>query len=188
MGILMNFETIYPFRLFRSPAFAKRACGVVFVAVGLLLLTASAYGQSVPGFQAPDKPKVKDETPGAVKAARGEVPLSKMYGHLKADAAKTRRLGALNPSQQKSKKDNKFLRTGVVRSLDTPIDPLTDSALYTVAEGDVRIASVVSDGAVALRIHFKGMSLPAGARVFVYSMSNPDEYYGPYEGHGASDD
>ena len=71
----MNFETIYTPRLFRSPAFAKRACAVVFVAVGLLLLTASAYGQSVPGFQAPDKPKVKDETPVAVK------PLERTFDH-----------------------------------------------------------------------------------------------------------
>src|SRR5262249_3992051 len=26
-----------------------------------------------------------------------------------------------------------------------------------------------------------------GARVFVYSIANPDEFYGPYEGHGASE-
>ena len=38
-----------------------------------------------------------------------------------------------------------------------------------------------------MRVQFKDMSLPAGARVFVYSPSNPNEYYGPYEGRGASE-
>lgn len=169
-------------------ATTSRASALAIVTFSVLFFACSTYGQSVPGFQSPDKPKVKDETPVAVKAARGEVPLSKMYGHLKVNAAKTKRLGQLSPSEQKSKKGNKFLRIGVVRPLATPLDPLSDSALYTVAEGDVRVAGVISEGAVAVRVQFKGMSLPAGARVFVYSMSNPDEYYGPYGGHGPSED
>ncbi|HET6979041.1 MAG TPA: PQQ-binding-like beta-propeller repeat protein [Pyrinomonadaceae bacterium] len=154
-----------------------------------MLLASSAYGQSVPGFQAPDKPKVKDETANDVKAVRGEVPFSgKMYGHLKLDDTKTKRLGQLSPLEQKRKKSEKIQRIGVVRSLTTPLEPLTDSALYAVTEGYIRVASVVSEGAVAVRVQFKDMSLPAGARVFVYSQANPDEFYGPYTGHGPSDD
>ena len=66
----------------------------VILFFSLLLLATVAYGQSVPGFQAPDKPKVKDNTPNSVKAVRGEVPFqSRMYGHLKLDAKKTKRLG-----------------------------------------------------------------------------------------------
>ena len=160
---------------------------IVFFAV--LFFTSSAYGQSVPGFQAPDKPKVTDDTPTAIKAARGEVPFSQMYGHLKLDAAKTKRLGQLTPSDLKSKKkDSKFLRIGVVRPLIAPLDPLSDSTLYKVAEGDIRIAGVVSEGAVAVRVQFNEMSLPAGARVFVYSPTDPNEYFGPYIGRGSSDD
>ena len=121
----------------------------------VLLLAGSAYGQSIPGFQAPDKPKVKDDTPNAVKAVRGEVPFSRMYGHLKLDSAKTKRLGKLSPSEQKRKKDDKVLRIGVVLTLEPPLDPLSDSALYAVAEGYIRVAGVVSEGAVAVRVQFK---------------------------------
>src|SRR5207302_8070319 len=49
---------------------------------------------------------------------------------------------------------------------------------------DVRVAGVVSTGALYTRLHFKEMSLPIGARVFVYSASNPDQFAGPYEGRG----
>ena len=152
-----------------------------------LLFAGSAYGQSVPGFQAPDKPKVKDDTPAAVKAARGEVPFSRIYGQLKPGSAKTKRLGPLSGSEKK-RKDQKFLRIGVVRPLVTPLDPVADSALYPVAEGYIRVAGIVSEGAVAVRLQFKDMSLPPGARVFVYSPANPNEFHGPYEGRGASED
>ena len=161
----------------------------ILPAIVVLFLAASAYGQSVPGLQAPDKPKVKDDTPVAEKAARGEVPFNRIYGHLKAGSAKTKRLGPLTRSELKQKqKDSKFLRIGVVRSLSTPLDPVSDSALYTVAEGYIHVAGVVSEGAVSVRVQFKEMSLPAGARVFVYSPSDPSEYYGPYEIRGPSED
>ncbi|HEU4510023.1 MAG TPA: PQQ-binding-like beta-propeller repeat protein [Pyrinomonadaceae bacterium] len=158
------------------------------LAILVFCLAASAYGQSIPGFQAPDKPKVKDDTPTAVKAARGEVPFGQMYGHLKLDSAKTKRLGPLSEKQKKRKEGDKFLQIGVVRPLTTPLDALSDSTLYTVAEGYLRVAGVVSEGAVAVRVQFKDMSLPAGARVFVYSATNPLEFYGPYDGSEASED
>ncbi|HEX3251486.1 MAG TPA: PQQ-binding-like beta-propeller repeat protein [Pyrinomonadaceae bacterium] len=131
---------------------------------------------------------MKDDTPAAVKAARGEVPFNRMYGHLKLDSTKVKRLGQLDRSKEKRKKNDKFLRIGVVRSLETPLDPLSDSALYTVTEGYIRVAGVVSEGAVAVRVQFQNMSLPQGARVFVYSLTDPNEFYGPYEGHGPSED
>ena len=82
------------------------------LAITVLFLAGSAYGQSIPGFQAPEKPKVQDDTPTAVKAARGEVPFGRMYGHLKLDSTKTKRLGQLTPVEQKKKKREKFLRIG----------------------------------------------------------------------------
>ena len=165
---------------------SRAVSAIILLAV--LLFAGSAYGQSLPGFQAPDKPKVKDDTPDAVKAARGEVPFNRKYGHLKLDSTKTRRLGRLSKSEKKKDKDDKFLRIGVVRSLATPLDPLADSALYTVTEGYIRVAGVSSEGAVAIRVQFKDMSLPEGARVFVYSVTNPNEFFGPYEGRGPSGD
>ena len=169
-------------------ATTSRSIPAAIILFGILFFAGSAYGQSAPGFQAPDKPKVKDDTPAAVKAARGEVPFGRKYGHLRLDSAKTKRLGRLAPGEQDKKKDTKFLSIGVVRSLDTPLDPLADSEVYTVTEGYIRVAGVVSEGAVAVRVQFKDMSLPAGSRVFVYSPTNPNEYYGPYEGSGPSED
>src|ERR1043165_2833670 len=163
-----------------------RLSAVLFLSV--LLFAGSAFGQSMRGFQAPEKPKVKDTTPNTVKAARGEVPFNRIYGHLKLSSAKTKRLGLLNPTEQKKLKDDKFLRIGVVRSLTTPLDPLADSELYAVTEGYIRVAGVVSEGARGGRDRLKDLSLPPGARVFVYSPINPNEYYGPYDGRDASED
>jgi outer membrane protein assembly factor BamB len=111
-----------------------------------------------------------------------------MYGHLKLDSTKTKRLGPLTGSEEKRKKGDKFLQIGVVRSLETPLDAISDSTLYTVAEGYIRVAGVASEGAVAVRVQFKDMSLPPGARVFVYSPTNPTEFYGPFDGRDASED
>ena len=179
---------IHPRHLSWLRATTSRAILPAIIFFSFLFLACSAFGQSVPGFQAPDKPKVKDDTPVAVKAARGEVPFSRMYGHLKPDFLRTKRLGPLSRSEKKQKKGEKFLRIGIVRPLESPLDALSDSALFTVAEGDIRVGGIVSEGAVAVRVQFKDMSLPPGARVFVYSLANPNEYYGPYEGRGPSED
>lgn len=184
----MKSDLIHPRFLSCVRATTSRSIPVI-IFLSVLLFGCSAYGQSIPGFQAPDKPKVKDDTPLAAKAARGEVPFSRIYGQLKLSSTQTKRLGPLSLRERKqNKKDEKFLRIGVVRPLVIPLDPLTDSALYTVSEGNIRVAGVVSEGALAIRVQFKDMSLPPGARVFVYSLANPNEYYGPYEGHGASED
>ena len=159
---------------------------IVFFAI--LFSGFSAYGQSLPGFQAPDKPKVKDETSNAVKVERGEAPFNRIYGHLKLNSTKVKRLGKLSLSEIRKKTKEKKERIGVVRQLMTPLDPLSESALYPVVEGEIRVAGIVSEGAIGIRVQFKDMSLPAGARVFVYSPTNPDEFYGPYQGRGESQD
>jgi hypothetical protein len=165
-----------------------RLGAAAFILVCALSSAHSIYGQSMPGFQAPNKPKALDTTPLSVKAERGQAPLSLLYGHLVMDAKKVRRLPALDPSLQKRILNEKLLRVGVVRPLQLPLNPLTDSTAYSVAEGEVNVSAVTTEGALYTRVHFKNMALPPGARVFVYSASNPDEYHGPYEGHGASSD
>jgi lysyl endopeptidase len=158
----------------------------VIVAALVLLGSRSVLGQSMPGFQAPDKRIVKENI--LLKAARGQAPLVKLYGNLNAESAKVKRLPSLDLRENNKQKLEKLLRIGVVRQLAVPLDPISDSAFYRIAEGDVRVAALVSPGSLRTRLHFQSMSLPTGARVFVYSMSDPDEFYGPYEGHGASDD
>lgn len=158
------------------------------IVLHLLLMLPSIYGQSVPGFNAPEKPKSTAEVSVQVKAARGEAPLSNLYAHLKVDASKIKHLPALAAREKQKEPSEKILRIGVVRTLDGPLSPLTDGSLYRIAEGNVRVMGIVSEGALYTRVHFTEMSLPAGARVFVYSMKNPDDFYGPYEGQGAAED
>ena len=184
----MKFDLIHPRCALFVRVTTARAIPALIIFFAALFFASSAYGQSLPGLQAPDKPKVKDDTPAAVKTARGELPFNQIYGHLKLNSSRTKRLGRLSTSELKEKKqrkDEKRLRIGVVRPLETPLDPISDSVLYPVSEGEIRVAGIVSEGAVALRVQIKDMSLPAGARVFVYSPTNPNEFYGPYEGRGA---
>jgi hypothetical protein len=119
----------------------------------------------------------------AEKVARGQAPLRKLFSHLKPDAAKTKRLPPLSARDKRSKSE-KLLQIGVVRPLSSALNPLTDSATYSVAQGEVRVAQVNSEGARSIRLHFERFSLPAGARVFVYCTGNPDLYLGPYEDRG----
>jgi len=169
------------------PRVTLHAAAIAAATIVVLCCFSSAAAQSLPGYQGPDKPKQVDNVPPEVKAKRGQAPLNKLYGQLKADESKTKRLRPLKDSEKRQKSE-KLFQIGVVRRLSTALNPLNDSALYVVPEGEVRVASVVTEGALFTRLHFRRMSLPAGARVFVYSMANPDEYYGPYEGHGPSDD
>ena len=156
------------------------AAATVFL---LLCFAVSSRSQSMPGYQAPDK--AKDQTPVSVKAARGEAPLSKLYGHLKADASKIKRLEPLKVADKARKSEKeKLFQVGVVRELPSPLNPLTDSTSYVVTEGEVRVAAIISEGARQMRLQFRAFSLPVGARVFVYSASDPNVYFGPYEGRG----
>ena len=156
------------------------------IAFFLLSGAHSAFGQSSPGYQAPRKLPVKEES-GLTKAARGQAPLAKAYTHLKPDASRIKHLPALSKRLKRSK-SKKLLQVGVVRTLSSPLNPVTDSAMYSIAEGDVRVAAVRSEGARYIRVLFKDFSLPAGARVFVYSKSDTEAYAGPYEGRGLWND
>src|SRR6267142_4204826 len=106
----------------------------------------SVPGQSRPGFQAPDQPIVKENT--FLEAARGQAPLIKLYGNLNAESAKVKRLPSLDLRENRKQTLEKLLRIGVVRQLAVPLDPISDSALYYVAEGEVRVAAIVSPGSL----------------------------------------
>jgi hypothetical protein len=112
--------------------------------------------------------------------------LAKLYGHLKPDTRRIKRLPILD-ERLKNKTSRKQLEIGVVRTLPDPIDTPLDATTYKIAEGDVLVMGIVSEGSLYTRVQFTEMDLPVGARVFVYSIANPDEFYGPYEGHGASE-
>ena len=68
----MKSDLIHPRCLSWVRATTSRAILPAIIFFSVLFLAGSAYGQSVPGFQAPDKPKVKDDTPDRRKScARG---------------------------------------------------------------------------------------------------------------------
>src|SRR6185369_15343678 len=179
----------YCSRISRALRATLRLSALLLLAGFVLLGARAINAQSMPGFQAPEKPLAPEElVPDSIKAARGLAPLSRLYGHLIMDASKARRLPPLDPREQKKAVRDKLLRIGVVRPLPLPLNPLTDSTSYIVAEGEVNVGAIVTEGALYTRVHFKDMSLPPGARVFVYSASKPDDYQGPFEGRGPSAD
>ncbi|HYY56751.1 MAG TPA: Calx-beta domain-containing protein [Pyrinomonadaceae bacterium] len=143
---------------------------------------------SVPSIESPaEQPSTKSaEVSIQTKAERGQAPLGRLYDFLKAEPAKIHRLPRLDSSRTRAAETRKRVRIGEVRDFARPLNSSSDSSRYTIAEGDVRVMGVVSEGAVLTRVHFTKMALPEGARVFVYSAANPDDFYGPYEGHGPS--
>ena len=153
-----------------------------------LFASSLAVAQSVPGLQSPEKPKVKTETPILVRAALGQAPLRKLYEHLILEPADVQRLRQPSAAELLDNPSEKVVRLGIVRPLNAPLNPRFAGRSYRIAEGEVRVAGVESEGALYTRVQFQRMSLPAGARVFVYSAKNPDEFYGPYERSGPSED
>jgi hypothetical protein len=156
----------------------------------VLLPSVHAQGLSVNGIQSPveKNSSAKQETPIQIRAERGEAPLNRLYGNIKVEPSKIRRLPLLSERDVKTVESAKRIQIGTVRPFSRSLDILAESAIYRVAEGEVRVMGVVSEGALSTRVHFTKVALPAGARIFVYSLKNPDEFYGPYEGRGPSDD
>ena len=134
----------------------------------LLFASSLAVSQSIPGLQAPEKPKVKTEAPIQVRAALGQAPLRKLYEHLTLQPAGVQRLRQPAAAELLDNPSEKVVRLGIVRSLTAPLNPRFAGTTYRIAEGEVHVAGVASEGALYTRVQFQRMSLPTGARVFVY--------------------
>ncbi|HVG31485.1 MAG TPA: Calx-beta domain-containing protein [Pyrinomonadaceae bacterium] len=147
-----------------------------------------AQGPSVPTVQAPEEKSSakKEEVTIQTRAARGQAPLVHLYDSLKFESSRIYHLPALKAEQMK-RDSKKRVRVGEVRVIERPLKSLSDSTTYAVPEGEVHLMGIISEGAVYTRIHFTKMSLPKGARVFVYSAKNPEDFSGPYTDHGASE-
>lgn len=160
----------------------------------LLMLLVPVYGAaqeavSVPGFAMPaDKSTLaqRENLPLSVKVARGESPLSKLYTDIKLDPSGFYRLPSLKASEIENDESIKRMRIGITRVLPKSLEPSSDARRFSVPEGEVRLMGIVSKQALQVRVHFTDVNLAKGARIFVYSASNPDEVYGPFEGRGAA--
>lgn len=126
--------------------------------------------------------KAKVKGPSRVKDA----PPSRTHKQIKIDESVTYRLPPLNADARVQEK-GRPLQIGVTRPLS--LDPLAKSKWFSLGRGgQVGVFGIISAGALQLRVHFINAALPRGAKIFISSMKNPDEFYGPFEGRGPSGD
>jgi hypothetical protein len=165
---------------------ARTGTCALLVLLFLLSFTSTLAAQeiTVSGFLAPpDSPSSKAKPSIETQVAQGLAPLSRVYDYIELDASKTRRLPALNQSEiPSSSGQTKRLQIGVSRTFMQ--DVASSSSFYEAMDGQVGVMGIISEGALRTRVHFANTALPEGAKIFVYSMKNPDEFYGPFEGSG----
>lgn len=83
----------------------------------------------------------------------------------------------------------KQLRIGTVRPLTSPLSfPASGKCFDLGQAGYDNVLAVISEGARQVRVHFEQVDLPKGAKLYVSSLKNPNEIYGPYTGRGLSND
>ena len=115
-----------------------------------------------------------------------ETPPSRTHKEIKIDQSVTYRMPPPDAIQTVKGK-GRPLQTGVLRSLS--LNPILKSKWFDLGrDGRVGVFGLVSSGAVQVRVHFTDVDLPRGAKLFVYSMKNPDEIYGPFMERGPSGD
>jgi lysyl endopeptidase len=145
------------------------------------LSSAGAQELSVPGALAPEDKSWAPDLSVEDLAASGKAPLSRLYDYIKLDELKVRRLPQLDerdlPVDDGTKKREQI---GVTRTLT--LDALSTTSFYRVPGGSVGVIGIVTEGALMTRVHFSDVALPPGATIFVYSMRNREEFYGPLEG------
>lgn len=117
-----------------------------------------------------------------------EMPPSRIYKFIKLDKSVTHRLPPVAPQATPEQgKTGQRLPIGIVRSL--PLDPLAHGKWFDLEpHGQAGILAIISEGAAQVRVHFLAVALPPGAKLFVYSMEDADEIYGPYEGRGPAEE
>src|SRR5262249_61084028 len=162
-----------------APAVVRPAVSFSFVFCPILLALLAGRGlaqTSIPGYT-PAAPKLKQNLSHEEKARRGAAPLSRIHPEIKIESARAHRLPALTPSEMRPERKSMRLRVGAVRRLDRPLAAQNDATFIQTPEGKLYVMRVTSEGAVMTRLHFSGVALPAGARLFVYSRANPDDYH-----------
>jgi hypothetical protein len=129
--------------------------------------------------------KAKEIAPVEERVARGEIPPSRIRKHLKPDPAKVQRLPPPNKQELRTKlQGDRGRQIGIVRPLPAASEPLRQAARFDAPEGEVFVMGFVSEGALRVRLRLTEVDLPPGARLYVYSASNPEDMYGPYERRG----
>ncbi len=164
---------------------AKR--GLALIAV-VLWPTAAAQSQtpprSEPVWQAKERVKTSGTplppTPQPVSVAERITPTEV----IRLEAPDLTTVRAEDAADQKS--GNKRQRIGVERSLPKPVGTVAktggSTAWVKLQSGQqLRVFTIESVGATAIRVHFEQLSLPAGVTLLLYNADRPTEVCGPYD-------
>jgi hypothetical protein len=166
-----------------------RLASLVFIAISTILLFPNNFAAQVsnPGKSSLPTNQLNTSAPQKQKT-NGELPLSHFYELIKPEISKAIRLPELTEEQKKpSSSKGKRMQIGMVRQLEQQVSKFSQGDIFTVANGEVWTAQIISEAALQTRLRFNKMNLPQGAKLFVYSAKNPSEVYGPYENRGESD-
>ena len=156
----------------------------------VLISVSNAQQAAVGGARSPvqNDSQRKEDPATKMKTARASAPLSRLYPSIRVEYSQIYRLAPIDKLEQQQLDLEKKLRIGVIRPLPRKLDVLADATVYHVAEGNIRLMGLATEGAFFTRVHFTKTQIPPGAKLFVYSIKNPEEIYGPYEGTGESKD
>ena len=175
------------FRIFRYRWRCVRATLVACMFV-LMPVFISAQEVSVPSLRLPEQDEASaraKELPLEVRVAKGDAPLSRLYSQIRLGSSALHRLPPLKPSEMEQEEaPSTRLKIGAVRPLSKSLDPATSGKRFSVSEGEVSLIGIASEQAVQVRAHFTEVNLSPGAKIFVYSPTNAEEVYGPFEGRG----
>jgi V8-like Glu-specific endopeptidase len=157
----------------------------VLLAMSVLLSTASVSGSGRSGQQQyipPVQTSIPQVSAGEFKVStRSAVELpSKRYRIAVERQAPVHELGVLEPARLLNLQANQI---GVDRQITEDLD----AGAREVANADgsaVRLFSIKSEGAQAVRVRFRGFDLPEGDQVFVYGATGESHVGGPYRGKG----
>ena len=158
------------------------------LALAALLLTLPAFGQTVP--QPAPVWRAREEVKPFTKAAPPKPQPASVVENLtptevvRLEAPDLTTLLAEDAAAQGSAQ--KPQRIGIKRSLPTPIE--SDKSANGIpgwqqlkSGQQLRVFTLESAEAVAIRIHFEKLALPAGATLLVFNADNPAEVCGPYD-------
>lgn len=117
-----------------------------------------------------------------------KLPPSRFYDLVEVGESATHRLPAPVADSARRPAQTGPMKIGVVRPLQPPLNISTHGKCFALHQGLDEIMAIVSEGARQLRVRFTSADIPRGAKLYVSSLRNRAEIYGPYEGRGPSGD
>lgn len=137
---------------------------------------------SASNYTAPADPAATAKPTLEAQTRAGQAPLSSAQNFSSATNLRVVRLKELTEAEQQNTKDKKNFRIGIARPLPRQIESLSEFMTQAINDGTLYLLRISSPAAKSLRLHFKALNLPDGARLFVYSRQNNQIFSPPYSG------